>query len=92
MARIYEKDPSARLDYGWDWVDWLAEVGDTIASRTVTVTKGDVVVESSAIVGTQVVAWVTGGTLGTEAEVTFHITTAGGRQDDRTTKLVIVNT
>jgi hypothetical protein len=23
------KTPAARLDYTWDWADWLTDVGDT---------------------------------------------------------------
>lgn len=78
------KDPQARLDYGTDWGAWLA-AGESITAHTVTGTGG-LTVESSSVVGSQVVAWVTGGTGGT-ASLRFHITTSAGRQDDRTLPL-----
>lgn len=79
------KDPAAVLDYTVDWADWLAVVGDTIASATA---LGDgVTVNSSAVVaGTKVVVWVSGGAALTTASVTIKITTAStpARIDERT--------
>jgi hypothetical protein len=80
------KDPQDVLDYGRDWSDWLAD-GETISSHTVTPTG--VTVDSSSIVGTQVVAWCSGGTNGDLATLRFHITTSAGRQHDRTLKLLL---
>jgi hypothetical protein len=81
------KDPQAVLDYTFDWSDWL-EVGDTITAQTVTVHDGPdsvLVKNSSSITGSsdQVSCWLSGGTVGAKYTVTAHITTAGGRQDDR---------
>lgn len=74
-------DPQAVLDYVVDWTDWL-DSGDTISSKTVTVPSG-VTLTSSSIAGSTVVAWISGGTAGTDYLITVHITTAASRQDDR---------
>jgi hypothetical protein len=76
------KDPDAVLDYGWDWSEWLA-VGETITSRTVTVTTG-ITKDSDSASPTAVVAWLSGGTDGEYYEATCHIVTSEGREDDRT--------
>jgi hypothetical protein len=85
------KDPEAILDYIWDWTAWLDDIVDTLAFETVTVPTG-LVLESEAIVGKTVVAFISGGTVGQTYPVTCHITTAGGnppREDDRTIFLKI---
>lgn len=88
------KDPNARLDYAFDWKtpakdpetgeyrSWLAS-GETISSRVVSVTKGDVVLDGDTESAGIVTVWVKQGTPGTTAWVTCHITTSAGRQDDR---------
>lgn len=81
------KDPSAVLDYSRDLAAWLTDVDDTLESLTVI---GDgVVIDSSLISGSKVIAWVSGGTSGETASVTFTFTTAGGRTDSRTIFLKI---
>mgnify|MGYP003491741341 FL=1 len=89
MTAEMPHDPQAVLDYSWDWADWLG--ADAIASHTVTVAAGDVVKDSDSRTATAVTAWLSGGTDGTRARVTCHITTAAGRQDDRTIYLAIKN-
>lgn len=76
------RDPDAVLDYGIDLTDWLADISDTLASL-VTVPDG-VTVDSSGIDGAICYAWVSGGTVGQPASLTFRFTTTGGRTDDRT--------
>jgi hypothetical protein len=81
------KDPDAVLDYSLDLTDWLAGISDTLTSHSVT---GDgVVIDSSAIDGSLVVAWISGGTAGETASATFRFTTTVGRTDDRTIFLKI---
>ncbi len=87
-----DHDPQAKLDYTWDWTDWLG--GDTIISATVTarveegrdsadvVTIDDVWLSSKTIT-----AWILGGVHGTPCAVTCRITTTAGRIDDRTIRL-----
>jgi len=76
------KDPDAVLDYVENWAPWLDAIGDSLSAHSVTVTGA--VLDSSIINGKTVVAWISGGQAGVNATVRFHITTAGGRQDDRT--------
>lgn len=82
------KDPDATLDYAFAWADWL-EDGETIVDHTVTVESGDVIIDSTSRTVDTVIAWVSGGTLGTNAEITNHILTSEGREDDRTIILLI---
>lgn len=84
----FAKDPQARLDYAFDWSDWL-EVAETISSYTVTVASGDVTKVSDQQASGIVTVWLTGGTAGTQARVTCHITTSANRQDDRSITLDI---
>lgn len=97
------KDPSAVLDYKFDWKaftngsstdpedDWL-ESGETISSHSVTVASG-ITLDSSSLANsnTVVVAWLSGGTAGTAYEVTCRITTNQGRTDERTGMVVVKN-
>ncbi len=94
MRETLSHDPSARLDYRWDWAvpdslgrTWLD--GDTILAATVTATldgapAATVTVEPATHDDTTVSAWVSGGTVGTTVALTCRITTAAGRIDDRT--------
>jgi hypothetical protein len=78
MKKI-KKDASAVLDYTWDWSDWLGD--DTISSSTVVGTG--CTIDSSTDTTTTVTGWISGGTT-VSPSATCHITTAGGRQEDRT--------
>lgn len=87
-------DPQARLDYRWEWGEpdswgrtWLG--GDTITDAVVTSPDPSIEIEDVSHDDTSVVAWVSGGTVGTSVKLTCHITTAAGRQDDRTINLAI---
>lgn len=83
MIRFPDKDPDAVLDYKSDWTDWLALNGnDTLLSATWTVPP-DLVLESSGVTDTTAIAFIGGGEVGERYEFTVHITTAGGREDDR---------
>ncbi len=81
------KDPADVLDYPFDWTDYLAEVSDTIASRTVTVNRATL--DSSVLSGALVTPWLSGGTAGDTASFACKIVTAGGRTAERTAYLVI---
>ena len=90
------KDPEAVLDYAWNWANWLdtsTTPNESIITHTVTVPTG-LTLDSSAVVdgantaGTtvtdsQVVAWFSGGTVGTTYRVECLITTSAGRTDER---------
>ena len=91
------KDPSAVLDYAFDWTGWLA-AGETITSHTVTVPTGltldssmvsdfviaaEVPEDEVTIPNSLVIAWISGGTAGTTYRVECLITTSAGRTDER---------
>lgn len=83
------KDPDAKLDYGIDWSDWLAD-GETISSSAWTVPSGLAEatglpegVPVKGISGSRAFIWLQGGTAGTTYTVTNRITTSAGRIDDR---------
>lgn len=82
MAIKFTKDPSAVLDYVLDWSLWLSG-GDTITAATSTPDAG-ITVASTAFTTTTTTSWLSGGTAGTPYSVVVHITTAAGRQDERT--------
>ena len=91
------KDPDAVLDYKFDWkaltngsgkTDWLAS-GETIED-TYTVTVGEGITKDSDArtdTNTSITIWLSGGTTGVDYEVTVHIVTSAGREDDRTAKV-----
>ena len=91
LARYRIHDPNDRLDYRFDWGErdylnrsWLGD--DTIASAEVFASDPAVLLTGKAIAsdGKSVVIFVSGGQLGGQASVTCRITTAEGRQADRT--------
>lgn len=87
----YIKDPEAKLDYSFDWTDWLdskAKPPESITQHTITVPKGLTLV-SSVAVGGVVTAWISGGTVGMIYRVECLITTSIGRIDERSLWLVI---
>ena len=97
---IFIKDPSAVLDYKFDWAaltngnggsNWLAS-GETISSRTITATSG-ITVDSSSITdtNTSVTVWLSGGTNGTQYSVNCLIVTTSSRTDERTMTISVQN-
>lgn len=95
-----EKDSNAVLDYSVCWKDWLGT--DTIASVTWTVatglTKDSQAVNSGAVTidgvshpaNTVATAWLSGGTAGATYSVACRVVTAGGRTDERTFRVRVV--
>ncbi len=92
MASVFVKDPSAVLDYKFDWAaltngsgdsDWLASA-ETISSKTVTATSG-ITVDSSSLSdsNTSVTVWLSGGTDGENYTVACEIVTSAARTDER---------
>ena len=86
LVASFVKDPSAILDYYMDWTAWLA--GDTIVD-SVWVASGDVILSDSAVVGTFTSVWVEGGIAGDLIDLTNHIVTTEGREDERTLRLKV---
>ncbi|MFD4596691.1 hypothetical protein ACFWPQ_01535 [Streptomyces sp. NPDC058464] len=89
MADSFIKDPSALLEYTWDWGLWLADVDDSISTATVTVPDGLTAV-GSAVVGDGIVTQrVSGGDVDGAYTLVCQITTAGGLIDERSIHLTI---
>jgi hypothetical protein len=82
------KDPSAVLDYVFDWTEWLATV-ETITDYTITADTG-ITVDSSTEDDGKVTVWLSGGTAGINYKVACLITTAAGRTDERTIWIKVV--
>ena len=76
------KDPSAVLDYVFDWSGWLA-IGETITDHTITADTG-ITADSSTESDGKVTVWLLGGTAGINYKVACLITTSAGRTDERT--------
>ena len=83
------KDPSAVLDYVFDWTEWLA-TGETITDHTITADTG-ITVDSSTESDGKVTVWLSGGTAGINYKVACLITTSAGRTDERTIWIKVTN-
>jgi len=82
------KDPSAVLDYVFDWTGWLA-TGETITDYTITADTG-ITVDSPTEDAGKVTVWLSGGTAGINYKVACLITTSAGRTDERTIWIKVV--
>jgi hypothetical protein len=86
--QTFTKDPNATLDYVWDWSKWLTPLSDTISAVTFTAETG-LTVGTTSHTGTTATVWLSGGTADTSYNVVCHITTTGGRTNDRTATVKI---
>jgi hypothetical protein len=100
MPATFEKDPSAKLDYKFDFAaltngsgdsDWLAS-GETISSYELDPATG-ITVDSDDLTdsNTSVTIWVSGGDAGKSYTVTCKIVTSAGREDERTMTFRVKN-
>ena len=96
MNARFSKDPSAILDYGLEWRSWLSQ-GDELATATWTVTGADdeLVVLSEggrapSVSDTAAKCWLSGGTPGTTYRLACRVTTTGGRVDERSITIAVV--
>jgi hypothetical protein len=80
-----EKDPNSRLDYGFTWADWLVQ--DTIVASE-WIVPSDLTNILDYFTDTDAIIWLEGGVVGNTYEITNHITTAAGREEDRS--LIII--
>jgi len=97
IDEVVQMDPDAVLPFAIEYSDWLTEESDSFdtgltPSITVDPTGSLEVLSDPAPLysGTQVVWWMQSGTAGTTYDVTVRITTAGGRVDDRTVGVAVV--
>lgn len=85
----YLKDPSAVLDWVFDWTDWLAS-GETITDHTVTVDSG-ITKDTSTEAEGKVTVWLSGGTADENYKVACLIETSADRTDERTIWIKVTN-
>lgn len=81
------KDPSEVLDYPVNWGGpspgpWL--VGSDTITAAVSTTDAGMTVNSTTFTGTTTTTWLAGGVAGSDYRVVIHVTTAAGRQGERT--------
>ncbi len=89
MARSFIKDPSAVLDYGFDWSDWL-NTGETISSVVWTVPTG-LTKDSQSNTSTIATVWLSSGTAGQSYQVACKIVTSVSRTDERSMMIIVEN-
>ena len=85
--KTFVKDPDSTLDYTRDWSRWLT-TGDTISLSTWSVTGG-ISITAQSYDTTTATVWIDGGTVGTDCYATNTVTTAEGRIDERTFRILI---
>jgi hypothetical protein len=86
------KDPTATLDYPFDWTAYLADVGDTIASAMFTITgSATAAITAQSNTTVKAVAWIAGGAIGDTVKLNCKITTTStpARLDDRSVYIKI---
>jgi hypothetical protein len=88
LVEVFVKDPSAVLDYYMDWTDLLAS-SDTIVTSTWVASSDTVTLSDDDILSDITVVWVEGGEAGELVDLTNHIVTAEGREDERTLRLKV---
>ncbi|WP_063042140.1 MULTISPECIES: phage fiber-tail adaptor protein [Nocardia] len=89
MADEYTKKSDSKLDYIFDWQDWLAAHagGDQISTSEWSTSPADseIDIESTPATKTAVTTtvWIAGGLVGQKYKVFNKITTVGGRIETR---------
>jgi hypothetical protein len=96
MPQNFDKDDDATLDYAIDWSEWLgpSAVGtgsDSISLSTWEAEEGITIATDPApsLSGQRTTVWLSGGTVGKSYDVTNHIVTVAGREDDRTIRIYV---
>lgn len=92
MTEYVNADPDEVLDYAWDFGPRL-DVGETISNPQIPDVTGLTITpagkDGPTVVGTKVVAWITGGDLYATYDVVCRVDTSGGRTLDLTLPLFI---
>lgn len=86
MPQFNVQDPAAVLDYS---IDWSAIVGDDPIVISVWVVPMGLTIVQDTYSATHTVVWVTGGEVDAMYDITSHIVTAAGREDERTITILI---
>lgn len=87
-SSIPPKDPSAILDYSFDWSSWLA-TNETISNATVTVPAGIMLYQAAQVSAGVVTFWLSGGAAGNFYPIECTISTSQGRTDSRSFQLTV---
>jgi hypothetical protein len=96
LVILDSQHPSARLDHGLTYAEWL-ETDDTLSTVSVSVTTSGInlgdgsIAPAPAIVGTDVVFWLYGGTSGTTYFGEVTVTTENGRRDNTEWQITIID-
>jgi hypothetical protein len=82
------KDPQEKLDYQFDWASKFLASGETISATTWTLTSGITKDSDTKTTGTTTI-WLTGGTDGSDYDITNKITSSAGRIFERTATIPV---
>jgi hypothetical protein len=86
--RTFYKDPDAKLDYQVDWSRWLKT--DTLGSSSFSGTPAGITISGGTFTATLASVWLAAGTVDTVYQITNHIATLGGRINDKTFQLSVM--
>jgi hypothetical protein len=88
-----DKTPDAVKDYAIDWSERLA-AGETITTSTWVTSSAELTIESGSlsptIAGGVTTVWLSGGVSGTQYNVTNHIITSRGMEDDKAVSIRVL--
>ena len=87
------QDPNSRLDYTFNWNDWLEE-GELIIGHNITVSPNNhplaLSVSASSSSSGKVTAWLDNGRKNTKYSVACEITTSSGRTETESIAIAVV--
>lgn len=84
---LFEKDPSATLDYPVDWSVHFPN--DPLVDSGWAASPSGITIESDSFNTTSTVAWLAGGSPDKRYALTNHVVTQGGREDEHTIYVLI---
>lgn len=87
ISPMFNKDPTAILDFGVDWSQWMG--ADAIASATWLIPTAGIFTGAMVTTVTSCSVFLTGGSVGSAYHVVNHIWTVSGRQDERTLQIYV---
>jgi len=88
----YVKDPAANLPFSENWATWLAGEGsDTISTSTWVATPTGLTIGATSHDTTSATVWISGGTVDVTYTLTNHIVTVGGRIDERSSTIRVID-
>ena len=79
MTQLMQKTPTDKLDYDFDFAEWLTP-GDVIVSAAAEISGGTAAIDMTQVTDDRVKVWVSGGADAETNDVQVTITTSGGRE------------